>query len=199
MKQADCYYGRRGLIGLVLLTVSLLSGLFVHQRMAARTARAMVTSLLSAPASAVPYAIEKMKAEQEHAVPEMRKVYGDSKAAIEHRFLAAIGLANLGDVRCEFLVDAVVKIDSQHSRNLISALRNAPEEAVDCLSNAFRKSLDTESRAKYATIMLHLGEPDPAYSMLKNAHAGSNGKIDFCRDLWSMAARSGSDARISSL
>ena len=169
MKQADRYYRRCGTIGFVMLMVILFGGFLAHRRIAAHTAGALVTSLLSAPASSVPYAIEKMQADREHAIPELRKVFNDSGVDFDHRFLAAIGLASFGDVRCDFLVETVAHIDAKQSKNLISALKVVPEEALEHLLGAFHESQDAESRAKYATIMLHLGEPHPAYSMLQNA------------------------------
>ncbi len=104
--------------------------------------------------------------EAEEAIPLLEEYRKGPNA--RERLHAEIVLANLGRVDADALVTAIPKAEPQECRNLIGALANAPQNALDLIErHASHGDAERTSprRARLAIVALYLGDPRLARRM----------------------------------
>ncbi len=98
-----------------------------------RHAESLVEAVLTAPADAVPYAIQNLRELREHAIPLLQNYVLDQTANPSLRLHAVFALATFGQVESEFLVSNIREASSGEVPNIVSALRGSKEAAVQSL------------------------------------------------------------------
>src|SRR5262249_31665525 len=102
----------------------------------AKVARNNVAFLLQARPDAVPYAIKILEPLKDYAVRYLPLQFHDERHTREQRLHAACALAafQLSDPEVvRFLAEMIPETDAAESRNIITALKEAREPAVDLL------------------------------------------------------------------
>ncbi len=166
MRAAARHHGLRW--GLGLLTV-LLVGLSVSLYVvgARRDAQSLVQAVLASSASDVPHGIEQLKSVRGVALPLLRQHFGDAGADPTHRLHAALALAACGEAPQEFLIEAIATAPADECGNLVTALRPVKEAVAGrLLARAGDRQAPLGTRARYAVVLLHLGDPQGAQALL---------------------------------
>jgi formylglycine-generating enzyme required for sulfatase activity len=170
MGAAAKYYGLWG--GLVLV-LGLAAGLGIQQVFSSiqRThqrerAEAQVTAVLNASPANVPGAIERLEPLLELALPLLRSELDSSSAGSTKHLHAAFALAHFGEAPVDVLIDAVPTAPSSEAANLIAALAAAGPAASRQLRELVEKAKMPEKQARYATALLHIGDPRGAERIL---------------------------------
>ena len=170
MRKSDTYYGMRGAIGLVMMTAIIFGGLLVREKTLRRNdiqnTKTRVSSLLTAPAHAVPYAAANLQPLLGHALPMLRAEFENEAADPHSRFNATLALARFGDVRHDYLIDALRRASGSHCHAIVDALRRDGENAVNKLQRAFHDTKESQYRARLAAALLCLGDRAAAEEML---------------------------------
>jgi formylglycine-generating enzyme required for sulfatase activity/tRNA A-37 threonylcarbamoyl transferase component Bud32 len=135
-----------------------------QEKTAAETQRqfaveSLVRALSIAEAEAVAEMIERMKTLQEHAIPDLRALVRNATAPLEHRLHAACALSAFGDVRAEFLIDGIPSTSPRECANIAKALLPVQEEVAGPLLRQVQEADDAETRIRYASVLLDLGDP----------------------------------------
>jgi serine/threonine protein kinase/formylglycine-generating enzyme required for sulfatase activity len=136
-----------------------------------------VHALLSMPAEAVPLQIERLRQYQDLARPALQTRFQESSADPRERLRAACALLVLPaeDLRDRqlveearaFLVQAITRAPAGECKNIVFALQPAQGEVLEQLRQRARDNrADDAIRVRYATVLLHLGEPGPAREIL---------------------------------
>ncbi len=133
--------------------------------------KALVDALLTAAPDSVPVILNTLAGSQEFVVPLLREELEDSRKKGEsrrelRRLRAAIALTVLGEPHLEFLLDAVPTAPAAESGNLALAFRKRADEAGPLLSERARKSGKLTEQARYAILLLDLGDLQVAQEML---------------------------------
>ncbi len=133
-------------------------------------AEAHVSSLISTSPERVPVELEKLAAVREYALPLLRARFDDDSNdanKYDERLRAAFALASLDRVDHHFLVQAVAQAPALECKNLITALVPVLGLAKEELhARTLDASNKPETRARYAVVLLHLGDADPAQAIL---------------------------------
>jgi hypothetical protein len=95
-----------------------------------KRAESLVEAVLTAPAEAVPYAIENLRPLRHHALPILRERLADETREKNQRLHAALGLAALGEVDEAFLIDAIADASAAEGRSILAALATTRETAI---------------------------------------------------------------------
>jgi len=174
MRSAARHHGLCWATGLVL-AVTL--GFILQQYVAAkrlendaRRAESLVNAVLTAPADAVPYAIQNLEPLREHALSILQRQYPSDQLPPLQRLHAAFAMAALGRVERDFLIESIDSARPDECRNLIAALRLEQEATAQGLHQQAEKAGKSEhwpSKARLAIVALYLGESALARDMLQ--------------------------------
>jgi len=172
MRSAARHHGFCWGIGMVLAVTT---GIIFQQYFVAKRLRAesLVNAVLTAPANAVPYAIENLEPLREYALPILERQYEGGQLPPLQRLHAAFVMAALGRVERYFLVESIASVGPDEYRNLITALRLEQEGALQGLrqqAEKAEKSKDWLQKARLAIVALYLGESSLARDMLQVEH-----------------------------
>jgi hypothetical protein len=96
----------------------------------ARRAESLVSAVLTAPADAVPYAIQNLEPLREHSLSILERQFENGQLPPPQRLHAAFALASFGRVERVFLVESIVSARPDECRNFIIALRMDQRAAV---------------------------------------------------------------------
>jgi formylglycine-generating enzyme required for sulfatase activity/energy-coupling factor transporter ATP-binding protein EcfA2/predicted Ser/Thr protein kinase len=135
-----------------------------------RRAESLVGAVLTAPADAVPYAIQNLMPLREHAISILDRQYQDGRLPPSQRLHAALAMAAFGQVQQDFLAQAIATAETNECRNLITALRLGKEGAVKAVlqqGETAGRNKDWPQKARFAIVALHLGESALARDMLQ--------------------------------
>ncbi len=164
-----------GAVGAGLLVVVLLA-LFVSSQMRAareendfRRAESLVEAVLTAPADAVPYAVENVRPLSRQAMPILRERFGDESREPIQRLHAALALAAMGEVNEPFLVDAIVNSSLAECRGILIALAQNRETAIPRLTARAARETKPETRVRLALSLLELGDETLARELVKES------------------------------
>jgi formylglycine-generating enzyme required for sulfatase activity len=132
-------------------------------------AAAHVDSLLAAPATGVPFALQLIEPLAEHALPLLLNHFHDPTAEPNQRLRAAIALSLLGKPQTEYLLNNIPTAPVAECRNLIAAL-DLDKEATTLLVRQVQAltaepTPDWETKARFAIVALYLGDPSLAIDM----------------------------------
>jgi serine/threonine protein kinase/formylglycine-generating enzyme required for sulfatase activity len=126
-----------------------------------------VAAMRNATGDVVPYAIRDLRMLPEQvALERLREEF--ERETDERRCLSlALGLAALGDVRTDFLMQQIDQVAPEDSRHLVDALSRRGAETVTRLAWSRQPGLAREMRrrARHAIVALHLGDLEPARDM----------------------------------
>jgi formylglycine-generating enzyme required for sulfatase activity len=157
------------------LAAALLVGLTVDfytssVRRAARAERArdLVGAVLRAPADDVPRAIEDLGPYRDLAVGVLHTYYTDASKP-SYRLRAAVALAALEKPDGDFLVESLRSAPASEWHTILLALRSDRESAAGKLWDRFGRERERAMRVRWATVLLHLGDPRAARQVLAPA------------------------------
>jgi serine/threonine protein kinase/formylglycine-generating enzyme required for sulfatase activity len=170
MRTAARYHS---LVCAVILGMMLLSGLGLGFYVASvwrgadrDRAEGLVDVALNAAPADVPQALANLEPLHDYALPVLRDRFEAAGAESRRRLHAAFGLATLGEVKQDFLLDQVGRTPASEARNMVAALARAGGPACDALWRRIRQSRDAKLRARLAIVLLDLGDPRGARSAL---------------------------------
>lgn len=171
-----------GTITTILITTLLAGGFILQQRIAnarkiaqeretndRKRAQSHIDNALTAPASALPYAVQLIEPLREYAIPYLKQRFKDRERLEKNQRLhAAILLTWLGDPQSEFLIDSIPQARGGECGNIVSALRKS-ENSPGLINKriAATPDIDLRQRARYAIVALHLGDSAPAKTMCR--------------------------------
>ena len=174
MRTATRYHALCWGTGLVL---GITLGIILQQYIAAkrlendaRRAESLASAVLTAPADAVPSAIQSLEPLREHTLPILARQYEDDRLPPSQRLHAAFAMAALGRVERDFLVESIASARPDECRNLVAALRLDKEAALEGLLQQAEnagKGKDWPLKARLAIVALCLGESALARDMLR--------------------------------
>ncbi len=128
-------------VGIVL---ALVVGMSVERFVAAqrldndrKRAASLVDAVLTAPPDAVPFAIENLRPLRELAGPLLRERMGDKAKPPAQRLLAALALADFGQVDAAAIVDGVTVAADGQFRQIVKALTDSSDAAIKALDQRF--------------------------------------------------------------
>jgi formylglycine-generating enzyme required for sulfatase activity/tRNA A-37 threonylcarbamoyl transferase component Bud32 len=130
---------------------------------------ARVDALVTAAPDAVPLAIEFLRAAPETARELLRNRLQDDSADPTERLHAACALASLGEVHSQMLIDSIAQVAPSvgECMNIVSALRLSTDASVpERLAARAEQEPDANLRARFAIVLLQLGDPRAAERML---------------------------------
>jgi serine/threonine protein kinase/formylglycine-generating enzyme required for sulfatase activity len=158
--------------GFLLLAV-LVVGLVLQQYITAlanatklQRAEVLVDRVLNASPSDVPDAIKSLDPLRDFAQPILRARFQESPEGSGQKLHAAFALASFGEVAQTFLIQRIAGIPSSEAKNLITALGRANESPFKELLAHVKQADNSELRARYAIILLHLGDSRGAKQVL---------------------------------
>lgn len=152
------------MIGLTLLTVVASAFLLEAQRRytAQQRAAALAQGVFAASAEGVPYALDALRPLGRLAIPHLQDKLNDAGGDPIQRLHAAYALADVGQPPMNALLDAITTAPSEECRNLVAALAHSNTSAVSELARRTNSASNPATRARYAILALHLGDPTPA-------------------------------------
>ena len=139
----------------------------MRSRALGERAETTVHAVLSASPDAVGYQIGDLAACDDRVVPLLEECLGDPRREPNERLHAALGLAGLGRGPNEILVEAIRTAPGRECGNLVAALRPAGQEVLAALRRHATAPGDPATQARYATVLLHLGDPSAAAALLR--------------------------------
>jgi serine/threonine protein kinase/formylglycine-generating enzyme required for sulfatase activity len=158
--------------GSVLLLL-LVAGYGIHQYVASvhdakdqTVAEALVASLLNAAPQDLQAAVKNLEPHQQRAREILHAQFLKSPPASQEKLHAAFGLAGFGDVREDYLLDQLATVSVSEAKNMMTALGFARENVAQKLMERINKGTDPDSLARFAAVLLHLGEPRGAQHVL---------------------------------
>jgi formylglycine-generating enzyme required for sulfatase activity/tetratricopeptide (TPR) repeat protein/predicted Ser/Thr protein kinase len=138
----------------------------IRSEAAEEEARTLVSAYFRAPAAAVPYVMKDLRPFRRQVIPLLRARLEDSVADETERFRAACALADMGETPLDALLDAVPRLPVAECANLLSALEIQKAAAAPELLRRADAATDSEVKARYAILALHLGDPAAAKAAL---------------------------------
>lgn len=159
-------------VGLTLLVVCALAAAVQQyvstQRSHHERSRAalLVDALLTAPAEAVPYAIQNLGPLREFAAPILRKRFEEDVEST-HRLRAAVALAEFGEVEHDFLLTNIANASRRECPNIVTALSHDPDSSLKLLRKraSVAGAKQSHLKARLAIVASHLGDATIAREM----------------------------------
>jgi serine/threonine protein kinase/formylglycine-generating enzyme required for sulfatase activity len=186
MRTAARYHGLR--VGVFFAVAFLLALLGLWYAAAVRTAarrqqtETLVNAVLDVSPEGLPYTLDRLRPFADLAVPLLQGRFRRAPPGSREQLHAALALAALGERNATFLVEAVATAPAAECRNLVAALRRARDNvAGPLLARASRPRASTTEAMRYATVLLHLGEPAAARRLLQLG-SDPGGRTTFLRD-----------------
>jgi formylglycine-generating enzyme required for sulfatase activity len=133
----------------------------------------LVNAEVTAPADAVPYAIQNLMPLRENAVFILERQFASGRLPQSQRLHAAFAMAALRRVEEDFLVRSITSARPDECRNLTAALRLKPDMALQGVRQQAEKAgknRDWSSKAGLAVVALYLGDPALARDILQVEH-----------------------------
>jgi serine/threonine protein kinase/formylglycine-generating enzyme required for sulfatase activity len=164
-----------GLLVLVLVIQQYVSSVRIGSR--EESMKAEVRALFSTSPEGVGFQIQRLQQYQELAKPALQDHLRSATVDGRQRLRAACALIALGyedsqereivgEAR-DFLVKSIAQAHPGECRNIVAALRPIQGQVTEELQNVARnKSAGDATRARYATVLLHFGDPQAAEEIL---------------------------------
>ncbi len=130
-----------------------------------RRREGLVDALMVAAPDGVPFLVDAIRPSRERVVPLLRRRLAESAGVPARRLRAAVALTLLGDPELTTLIDGIPSAPSGECHNIAAALA-ADATATRLLLGRARAATSPGTRARYASILLSLGEAGPARSVL---------------------------------
>jgi serine/threonine protein kinase len=141
-----------------------------HQDESQRKQAALVVqAVLTGPVEAVPYAVENLNRFRAHAVPMLEQLSSATDIHPAQRLRATSVLAYYGDVRHAALIegiDAAAPADCDMIAGALSHDRNGATRRLVDGANKASATRNLRRKARFAILLLHLGDPAVAREML---------------------------------
>jgi formylglycine-generating enzyme required for sulfatase activity len=118
----------------------------------------LVRALLAAPPENVPYAIEGLRPFRHRAASRLVQLLNEEPSGSRAHLLAAMALADFGELRLEPLCDAISDGVPGQCPNIVRALRAMPEDALLKISRHLERGQTVQQRIRLAAVSLHLGD-----------------------------------------
>ena len=153
-------------------------------------AATLVDAVATAPADALPYAIENVRPVREYALPIMLSRFDSVQDPVQ-KYHLALALNDFGEVKVDFLIDHLDEVDPRDLTNVLAALQNASDDALAKLKKRFKLLSDRETRIRLAAIAMNLGDVELAEAMTSES-ADAHDRvawIDFARQ-WNSGLKS---------
>ncbi len=131
-----------------------------------RRREGLVDALMVAAPDGVPILVDAIRPSRDRVVPLLRARLAESAGRPAQRLRAAEALGRLGVPDVVALVEGIATAPSNECRNIVDALAPARPEALGPLIRRTAAAIDPETRARYASVLLGLGEPGPAREAL---------------------------------
>lgn len=135
-----------------------------------RTTEARVRALVTAAPDAVPLSISTLDLNNNETRALLEAYAEDASNEAGIRLRAACGLAAMGDVRAELILDCIDLVPPTRGtcQNIITALRSADERVQDELARKAKSGL-VDSRVRNAIVAMFLGNSEPARDLVEPA------------------------------
>lgn len=126
-----------------------------------------VQAVIGSAPDAVPTAIAALRRDDPETVRLLAECADDANRDAGERLRAACGLAALGRLRTQFILDSVMKVPAQRGtcQNILTALGTPTPELIRELSSRAAAG-SSENRMRYAILALFLGSPDAAETLV---------------------------------
>jgi serine/threonine protein kinase/formylglycine-generating enzyme required for sulfatase activity len=134
-----------------------------------KQAALVLENVLTAPAEALPYAIDNLNPFRTHAVAMLKERSGRPDIQPAQRLRATSVLAHYGEVRHDDLIEGLDEATPADCDMIVDALNHDRNGAVKRLVEGANKAGPARSlrrKARYAIVLLHLGNPVVAREML---------------------------------
>ncbi|MEO6809269.1 MAG: protein kinase, partial [Isosphaeraceae bacterium] len=126
----------------------------------------LVDSLLSAEPDVVPFLVDSLRPARNHVLPRLRRMFADPAGSSRQQLRVAVALTLLGEPKSLFLIESIPTAPVNECRNLVSALATVKCSVVDDLRRHAETARDPATLARFASVLLSLGEPGVARNTL---------------------------------
>jgi formylglycine-generating enzyme required for sulfatase activity len=170
MRRARRYYGLRWGCALALAAVMGFILYRYYDSVQEAHAEELVNAVLTTSPAELPNGIEKLQSYRRRALPLLDKHFRDPSLNPARRLRAAEAQAALGgEIDQEYLMDRIPTIPAlpEECRNMVTALAPVKDAAAAALLGRIEAEADAEKKARFAIVLLHLGDPRGARSVLR--------------------------------
>ena len=126
----------------------------------------LVDALMVAAPDGVPFIVDALRPAPQRVVPLLRRRVGDASAGAARQLRGGRCAGTPGRAAGQGMVEGIATAPPGESRNLANALATAGSAAIPPLRARGAAASDPAVRARYASILLSLGEPGPAREAL---------------------------------
>ncbi len=129
---------------------------------------ALISALSTAPPSQVPAAIDALRPFREESLALLQRQF--EELTEERKLHIAYGLAELGQIEVQFLIDSIGEAGQGECENLVAALAYEQESAQEALLDAVRVATAKQDwilKTRLATVALYLDDTRIAAEMLR--------------------------------
>ena len=157
----------------ILVVISVVA-LWMHRVNEEKLAQQGVDGVMLAPPAAISYAIDILRPRKQHALTDLQKRIVDPNYPLPQRLHAACALAEFLPMSLKqhapFLLECIAtpEIEADESFNLVKALDNDREFAVDLLRVGLKNENAPAMKVRWAMTLLSLGEELHVRQMLKS-------------------------------
>jgi serine/threonine protein kinase/formylglycine-generating enzyme required for sulfatase activity len=157
-----------GLLMFVLVAASYMN--WKLHRSELRRAEGLADNVMNSKAAGVRNSIESLRPLFDLATPRLHSRLAEESAPLVERLHAAMALAAGGDDKQDFLVDSISNAPNDECENLIEALRQPGADVLGELAKRVHREDDPHVSARYAIVLLQLGEVTAAETALAPAN-----------------------------
>ena len=168
LRSANQYFGiRAGIAALVIFALWFgVSAWISKTRRLNREERAstLVDSLYSAPADAIPYAIESLRPVESEALSRLKSDF-KSTSNQDEKLRSAIALFRFGEKHTEYLVDQLSSSDAVQSELILETIKE-DAAALNFIQEKYENARSMQSKLPYTFAEMNLGNLDSTASIV---------------------------------
>ena len=130
-------------------------------------AHTLVDAVATAPASALPFAIENLNELRQQALPILQIKFNEVDD-VSQKLQLAIALSKLGDPQSEFLIQQIPDASFSVMSSILKSVSADAARAGPIINSQFAAEREPDIRARYAAVALQLGDFGPALTMTRD-------------------------------
>jgi serine/threonine protein kinase/formylglycine-generating enzyme required for sulfatase activity len=139
---------------------------FVSRRHQLERAESLVNVVANAAPQGIATAIEHLGPMRDLCLPVLRRQFNDLPKDSTQRLHIAFALASFGNVEEDFLLERIATLPVSEANNMMAALSAGKATLAPKLLRRIEKERNPELQARFAMMLLHLGDPRGAEQVL---------------------------------
>lgn len=168
MWQANWYFITRSLVESLVIVVIVSVALKAYTVSIQKESEGLVNTVLAASPAELPSIIGKLQPYRSQALPLLRTKFLDESLNAGQRLRTAQALAAFGEIDQDYLINSITSTAAipEECRNIVTALTPVKDSVADILVQRIEGEQDAERKARFAIVLLHLGDPRGARTLL---------------------------------